>query len=84
MGTQKQQIVKLQYFKASGKWYESGDFYVDCGIELYEIWRIVINRARIGHLPGLRISSTPYKYFITVDVPGHPNEHPHMIIPEVI
>lgn len=76
--------VKLRYFKPSGKWYESGEFYVPYNLELYQIWDKVKERAANGDLPGLAKSSTPYKYFITVDVPGHPNEHPHMIVSEVI
>ncbi len=73
--------VKLQYFKPSGKWYESGEFEVPDTMELYQIWEFVRLKALNGNLPGLANSVTPYEYMITVDVPGHKNEHPHIMMP---
>ena len=75
-------VVKLRYFKASGKWYSSGNFNVPGHMELYQIWDKVRQMSYEGDLPGLGKSENPYTYLITVDVPNHPNEHPHLIVPE--
>lgn len=67
--------VKLTYFKASGKYYSQGE-YVTQRQHLFEVWEEV--REMQAH-PGLigRWGDGP----IAVDVPGHPQEHPHLVMP---
>lgn len=69
--------VYLDYFKKSGKWYESGEYTSDKE-HLFEIWDEVIDKSNTGELPNLKGSGS--NYFITVDVPDHPYSHPKLIV----
>ena len=73
--------VKLNYYKKTGKWYASGKFLVRDDKDLHKIWNQVKLMMANGYLPGLVQSSEPYEYIVSVDVPGHKHEHPHLIIP---
>ena len=44
--------VKLQYFKASGKYYSEGEY--DTSLEDWEVYAEVKTMLRLGTLPGLR------------------------------
>ena len=71
-------VVKLEYFKRSGKWYESGK-YISEKEALYGIWDEVRAMRSSGNLPGL-VKGAGSEFIISVDVPGHPHEHPHLIV----
>lgn len=70
-------IVKLTYFKPSGKYYSNG-CYTTHKVELYDIWNEVENMQVRKELPGL--SPGHSDFIISVDVPEHPHRHPHLIL----
>lgn len=72
--------VNLTYFKPSGKYYAEGSFQ-SIDRPLHQIWDEVIERNRLGYLPGLIGGSS--QWIILVDVPDHPHRHPRLIMPEV-
>jgi hypothetical protein len=65
--------VILTYFRESGKYYSEG-IYMEDYLPLYKIWEKIENMKK--H-PGL---SMKWRGFISVDVPDHINNHPHLII----
>ncbi len=69
--------VKLTYFKPSGKYYSDGE-YESNKEDLWEIWNEVEQKRESGHLPGLIEGHSPF--IVSVDVPDHPHNHPHLII----
>lgn len=74
--------VGLTYFKLTGKYYSFGEMKVNKNMHLQDIWEQIIQMRDAGNLPGLRSSAAPYDYYIiSVEVPGHPHEHPHLIVP---
>jgi len=72
-------LVKLTYFKLSGKYYSEAS-YVSGKDYLFEIWDEVKQRRLAGSLWGLTTGHSPFH--ILVNVPGHPHEHPHLILVE--
>jgi hypothetical protein len=66
--------VILQYFKPSGKWYETAA-YETKQTDLYKIWEEV--EAMEIH-PGLRNRWSTG--FVSVDVPEHKHRHPHLVV----
>ncbi|MHB8674659.1 MAG: hypothetical protein ACYDAK_13410 [Candidatus Limnocylindrales bacterium] len=70
--------VHLTYFKDTGKYYSSGQ-YRTAHDTLYEIFLEVDEMVQSGQLPGLRQGA---HYLTLIDVPEHPHNHPHLIIPE--
>ena len=70
-------IVKLTYFKDTGKYYTEGS-YSSTLDNLGDIWHEVQNLRSNGALPGL----TPgYPlFYILIDVPDHRNNHPKLLI----
>ena len=75
----KRMLVKLTYFKLSGKYY-SEISYVSKKDSLFEIWDEVKRRRAVKRLWGLMIGHSPFH--ILVNVPGHPHEHPRLILAE--
>lgn len=73
--------VHLQYFKHTGKYYADGEMEVPGDMAMYEIFKLVRKRQREGNLPGV---NRPGDYYIVVDVPAHPHNHPAIILPEKI
>jgi NTP pyrophosphatase (non-canonical NTP hydrolase) len=73
--------VILTYFKKSGKYYSTGEYQSEKK-ELFEIWQEVRDMA--GCHPGL-VNLWNKEGPISVDVPDHPNNHPHLVIltPEI-
>ncbi|CAG0943404.1 hypothetical protein ANRL1_01327 [Anaerolineae bacterium] len=71
--------VKLEYFKEFGKWHADGEYHTN-EFELYRIWFEVEAKLRHRILPGLMAGHSDF--IVSVNVPGHPHEHPHLIIPE--
>lgn len=71
-------LVKLDYFKPSGKWYADGS-YRTRREDLGDIWREVEDLQRAGKLPGLCAGSSGW--IISVQVPDHPHDHPHLVMP---
>ena len=72
------QVVNLQYFREGGKWYSDGS-YRTFHTNLWQIWDEVQMMLDRRELPGLMKGHDAY--CITVDVPQHPNRHPHLIYP---
>ena len=73
-------IVKLDYFKDTGKWYTEGE-YETPEKSLYEIWDEVREMMDKGKLPGLIEGHS--EFIVLINVPDHPHDHPRLIIPEV-
>lgn len=79
--------VKLTYFRAdsrAGKYYSDGEYTsrLPEGTPLYTYWDEVSNMANRRELPGLIEGHDAY--IISVDVPEHPHNHPHLLVPEHI
>lgn len=70
-------LVKLTYFKTSGKFYASETCFIDQE-SLIDIWDDIRNRRDHGNLPGLVPGAGP-EFDILVEVPGHPQAHPKII-----
>ena len=70
-------LVKLTYFKRSGKFYDEGTYETDHK-PLYQIWKEVEQLRDHRKLPGL-IEGHSY-YIVSVDVPEHEYNHPDLII----
>ena len=73
------QLVKLTYFRPSGKYYSEGEIHVDGSLELLEIWDHISKLRARGRLPGL-IEGAGKEYIISVDAPGHRHEHPRLLM----
>lgn len=74
--------VRLTYFKRSGKFYTEGSLEVLEGADLTAIWELVREIRKKGRLPGLsqgELIGGP-EFIVLVNVPGHPHEHPHIIV----
>ena len=72
--------VNLQLFEQSGKFYIESSY----GTYLTDINSIFdeVRKMRYkGILPGLVPSGygAHLNYIVSIDVPGHPNNHPHLI-----
>lgn len=71
--------VELTYFKPSGKYYTDGE-YRSTKADLDDIWDEVRGFEAERKLPGLVKGA--HGYLILVNVPGHPHEHPKLIVTE--
>jgi len=71
-------IVQLQYYKKSGKWYSSAEFEWEGpdDVILYNLWDAV---RHMNPHPGL---ACKWDGIISVRVPDHPDDHPHLIVPK--
>lgn len=70
--------VRLNMFKPTGKWHSEGAYESDKQ-SLWEIWREVREMRDVKKkLPGLVLGACDYN--VHVEVPGHPHEHPHLIM----
>lgn len=72
-------LVKLTYFKRSGKFYDDGSFEVLESTSLHAIWSQVREMRESGKLPGL-VDGAGREFMVLVNVPGHPHEHPYIIV----
>ena len=72
-------IVKLTYFKATGKYYGEGIFEA-LMFPLFEIWDEVRKKMDMKCLPGL--IPVHSDFIVLVEVPGHIHEHPHLMFPK--
>ena len=70
-------IVKLTYFKLSGKYYSEGSYPTDKK-QLFEIWDEVKKLQEEKYLPGLLPGHS--EFHVLIDVPEHPHRHPHLIL----
>lgn len=70
--------VYLDYFRSSGKWYSEGEYETEKTV-LYEIWEEVALMENVRRLPGLVEGHGAY--YVTINVPEHPHNHPHLILP---
>lgn len=69
--------VNLTYFKHNGSFYSGGEYTSDKEF-LFEIFDEVREMERCYELPGLRGND---HWLVLVDVPDHPDRHPHLIVP---
>lgn len=69
--------VKLTYFKQSGKYYGEGE-YTSEEESLWQIWEEIEDMFRRKKRPGLVDGAQEFNTL--VNVPDHPNAHPHMIM----
>jgi hypothetical protein len=75
--------VNLTYFKSSGKYYSEGSYEADHlpGTILQTFWEEVARMNREGRLPDLFQGHSPY--FVLISIPEHPNNHPHLVVPQL-
>lgn len=86
-------IVKLTYFKPTGKYYASGEYETKLPARdlrhpqsslpapyLHEIWAEVEAMIELRRCPDLVEGHS--NFLVAVDVPDHPHNHPHLIWPE--
>jgi hypothetical protein len=71
--------VNMTYFKKSGKFYDEAWISVPGDMELHQIWELVRRMRSEGRLEGL-VEGAGREFMILVNVPGHPHEHPHIIV----
>jgi hypothetical protein len=72
--------AKLTYFRAFpsfGKYYSEGELEVPMK-DLFLIWNDVRELAKLRRLPGLVENHS--EYFVLVEVPDHPHDHPYLIV----
>jgi hypothetical protein len=72
--------VNLVYYKQTGKYHTEASFETDAALEIFEIWQQVKDMRDYGCLPGL-VEGAGRGYIISIDVPGHRNEHPRLMMP---
>lgn len=70
--------AKLTYFKASGKYYSSGEMEVDGSMALYEIWDHIEAEMKKGKWPGL--VDGQHDFHTVIEVPEHRHAHPHLVV----
>lgn len=70
-------VVKLSYFKPSGKWYSDGEYMAEHK-PLFQIWEDVKRMRDEGHLPDLVKGHKDF--IVSIDVPDHEHNHPHLIV----
>lgn len=71
--------VHLTYFKPTGKYYSEASV-MSAGPELFDIWDDVRTWMRTQCLPGLMAGHS--EFIVLVEVPDHPNAHPHLMLPD--
>jgi len=71
--------VELTYFRPSGKYYSEGHFETT-ETDLYNIWNTVEILSESKTLPGLTLDHS--EYIVLVEVPDHPYNHPHLVLPK--
>jgi hypothetical protein len=71
-------LVKLTYFKRSGKYYSDAEYHT-VHEELWDIWDEVKRFRDHGESPGLT-KGTFHDFIVSVDIPDHPHNHPHLIV----
>jgi len=76
--TDGEQKVELQYFKPSGKYYDSAEFHVPAHTPIWRIFEMVKLMDRERRLPGL-VSGGGGRYHVLVNVPGHEHEYPGLL-----
>jgi hypothetical protein len=70
--------AKLTYFRERGKFYSEGTLPVRDDACLLEIWSQIERLRDQGDLPGLIHGAQDYHVLVTV--PGHPHDHPRLIM----
>lgn len=71
--------VQLTYFKDSGKFYTEGE-YMSKKLNMFEIFEEVEHMLAAGSRPGLVHGRN--EFYVVVNVPDHPHNHPFLIVPE--
>ena len=74
-------LVKIDYFKPSGKWYSEAEFRAT-EWDLSQIWEEVETHILTHNAPGLAPSSggSDFEFNVLINVPGHPHNHPHFLM----
>lgn len=72
-------IVKLTYFKQSGKFYTEGEFSIPESSGMLDAWARVEEMQAEGRLPGLVDNAR--EFIVLIRVPDHPADHPRLIFP---
>jgi hypothetical protein len=75
-------LVHLAYFRPSGRFLAYATTVIDREA-LSDIWDEIVERRRIGELPGLR-PKAGRDLFILVDVMSHPKRRLHLIVPPCV
>ena len=71
--------VELTYFSpTSGKYYASGEYETN-RLHMHEVFDEVAELVRHRQLPGLVQGHG--NWIVSISVPRHPNNHPHLVIP---
>jgi len=70
--------VILTYFKRSGKYYSEGKYDTEKE-HMFEIFEEVRELVDQNRCPGLMKGHSDF--YAHVDVPDHPNNYPHLVIP---
>ena len=75
-------VVKLTYFKLTGKLYSGGDYTTTLKANdgIWRIWNEVREMLETGGLPDLYEDHG--SFIVLVDVPEHPQNGPHLIMDE--
>lgn len=68
-------VAQLTYFKDSGKYYGEGSYVYVADKPIDEIWQEV---KAMNPKPGL---SGDWYGPILINCPGHPHDHPHLVMP---
>jgi hypothetical protein len=74
--------VYLVYFRPTGKYLTRVETAYDHAV-IAKIWAEIHELRRLGRLPGLR-PNAGRDLFIVVDVPDHPQNVPHLVMPPFI
>lgn len=75
--------VNLVYYRPTGKYEHSASYETEQTV-LFKIWDEVAQMASEGRLPGMIEGHGKDYYIISVDVPGHEHEHPHLVMPTML
>jgi hypothetical protein len=71
--------VELEYYRPTGKWYANAEMKAHFSAPMYEIHEMVRHTMETGLLPGLMYGHS--EFMVRVNVPRHPHNFPHIIIP---
>lgn len=74
-----QWTVTVKYFKTTGKYYGEGEF-KSTGGTIWEILNELRGKLDNDIRPGLVDGKN--EYIIIMEVPGHPHDHPTLILPK--
>jgi len=74
-------VARLTYFRENGKYYSQAEV-ISHKNSIYEIWEDIKNRLKGENWPGL--INRQIGWYVLIEVPGHPNNHPLLILTDRI